>query len=115
MTKEFKGKSFGIFVTALAIAIVLVPFSVLIGWNIFTLVLFWLVITPTLAIYIPTRLSKNTSHLLESLAGLTLFYAVIVFMIYDHYKSDYFQMMMVSYVINLIMIVAINATRRARI
>jgi hypothetical protein len=114
MTKEFRVKSLGSLLTALGIAIVFVPFSVLLGWNIVTLVLFWLVITPALAIYIPTRVSKNPRHLFESLTGLSLFYAVIIFMIYEHYKSDYFQMMMVSYVLNIIMIVAIHATRKAR-
>jgi hypothetical protein len=115
MTKEFKLKSFGSLVTALGIAIVFVPFSFLIGWNIVTLVLFWLGLTPALAIYLPKLVSRNTGHLLESLTGLTLFYTVIVFLIYEHYKSDYFQMMIVSYVINIIMIVTINSTKKGRI
>lgn len=114
MTKEFRVKSLRSVLTAIGIAIAFIPFSLLIGWNIFTMVLFWLVLTPFLAIYIPKLKSRNTSHLKESLAGLTLFYAAIIFMIYEHYKSDYFQMMIVSYVINVIMIVAVNATRNIR-
>lgn len=84
--------------------LVLVPYSMLIGWNLFTGILFWYVITPALTIYLPSIISKNKGHLMESLVGLAIFYAVMVFMIYDHYKTDYFLIMMVSLVVNMMVI-----------
>ena len=86
------------------LSIVLVPFSILIGWSLLTLVLFWFVLIPFLTIYLPSRISKAGNHLLESLVGLTIFYAIMVFMIYDQYKTDYFQLMLVSFVVNFIVV-----------
>lgn len=84
--------------------LVLIPYSMLIGWNLFTGVLFWYVITPALTIYLPGIFLKNRNHLLESLVGLLIFYALMVFMIYEHYKTDYFKVMMVSLVVNMMVI-----------
>lgn len=88
----------------IGLAIVLVPFSLLIGWNMMTMFLFWLFIVPALAIYLPTKASKSKSHLLESIGGLIAFYGFMVFMIYDHYQSDYFQVMVWSFVMNLLLV-----------
>jgi hypothetical protein len=104
MNKELKDKLKGTLIVPVGLSVVLVPFSILIGWNFATLVLFWFMITPGLAIYLPTIVSLSKNHLFESLAGLIIFYAIMVFMIYDHHKSDYFQVMMVSFVINLILV-----------
>jgi hypothetical protein len=110
MTKTVKTKLLSSFVTAVGIAIVFAPFSILIGWNIFTMVLFWLIIIPILAIYLPRLVWRHHNHVVESIAGISIFYLAIVFMIYKHYKSDYFQMMIVSYFINILIIFAIRAT-----
>lgn len=114
MEKESKDKLKGTLIVPLGLAMVLVPFSIVIGWNLITLILFWLVITPGLTIYLPTIVSNSKSHLFESLAGLILFYAIMVFMIYDHYKTDYFQIMILSCVINLILVFLVTLTRRLR-
>ena len=95
----------GTFVVPLGLAIVLVPFSILLGWNLLTLILFWFLLVPGLTIYLPTRSSNNNNHILESLVGLMIFYGIMVFMIYEHYKTDYFQIMVISGVINLIVVV----------
>ena len=104
----------GILIVPIGLAIVLVPFSILIGWNLITLTLFWLVITPALTIYLPIVVSKNKNHLFESLPGLLIFYAIMVFMIYDHYKTDYFKVMILSCVLNLIFVSFITWTRNSR-
>lgn len=83
----------------------------LLGWNGPTLALFWLVMTPGLTIYLPTLVSSNERHLFESVAGMMLFYGFMVFMIYDHYKSEYFQFMMISCVINVVLVSVISWTR----
>jgi hypothetical protein len=104
---KFKNLLKGAFVLPLGLAVVLVLFSLLLGWDILTSLLFWFLLAPLISIYLPAKVSGNRNHLPESVAGLLIFYGIMVFMIYDHYQSDYFQVMMASCVINLI---AINLT-----
>ena len=114
MDSESKDKLKGTMIVPVGLAIILVPFSVLIGWNLMTLILFWFVLTPGLTIYLPALVSRNKNRLVESVVGLIIFYGIMVFMIYDHYKTDYFQVMILSCVINLILVSAIAWTRRPR-
>jgi hypothetical protein len=114
MNKESKDKLKGTLIVPIGLAIVLVPFSILIGWNVITLILFWFVLTPGLTIYLPTKFSRNKNHFIESLLGLVIFYAIMVFMIYDHYKTDYFQIMILSFVINSILLSIIAWTKKQK-
>jgi hypothetical protein len=98
----------GILVVPVGLSIILAPYSLLIGWNLVTLFLFWFVVIPLLATYLPPYVSGKENHLMKSLAGLMLFYLCMVFMIYDHYQSDYFKVMMISAVINMIVVVGIS-------
>ncbi len=108
---EFKDQLKGTLIVPICLAVILVPFSILIGWNLITLFLFWFVLIPTLTLYLPTRISKNKSHLLESLVGLIIFYAIMVFLIYDHYKTDYFKIMIISCAINFLLVAVITLNR----
>lgn len=112
MPKEFKNKLRGTLLVSLGLAMTLVPFSMLIGWNLLTLILFWFVLTPGLTIYLPATLSNNTNQLFGSLAGLILFYGMMVFMIYDHHKTDYFQIMILSCLIKLVVVTALHWVKR---
>lgn len=112
MDKGYKDKLKGTLIVPLGLAIILVPFSILIGWNLMTLILFWLLLTPGLSIYLPTLVLRNKNHLFESLVGLMIFYVIMVFMIYDHYKTDYFQLMILSCAINVILVSVITWTKR---
>lgn len=114
MEKEIRDKLRGTMIVPIGLAVVLVPFSILIGWNLLTLILFWLVLTPGLTIYLPTLFSHRKSHLLESVLGLVIFYGIMVFMIYDHYDTDYFQVMILSCVFNVVLVSAIAWTRRPK-
>jgi hypothetical protein len=114
MDKQSKDKLTGTMIVPVGLAIILVPFSMLIGWNLMTLILFWFVLIPGLAIYLPILVSRNKNHLFESVVGLIIFYGIMVFMIYDHYKTDYFQVMMVSCAINVILVSVITWMRRPR-
>lgn len=98
---------------SVGLILILVPFSMLIGWNLFTATLFWLIITPAVTIYLPKLISKNKDHLWESLIGMTIFYAFMVFMIYDHYKTDYFQIMIVSLVVNMMVVLMMRLIKRS--
>jgi len=84
------------------LAAALIFFSMVVGWNVLTVVFYFFLVAPALAIYLPRMVSGNKGHMFKSTTGLIIFYAFMVFMIYDHYKSDYFQVMMVGFVINII-------------
>lgn len=101
MNVEFIDRIKGAAVVPIALSIVMIPFSLLIGWNLITMVVFWLVITPALSYFLPGLVSGNKSRLLKSLSGLLIFYCIMVLMIYDHSKSDYFRVMALSGLINL--------------
>lgn len=111
MNKKLKNHIVSCLTIPIGIAAILVPYSLLVGWNLVTLFLFWFLITPILSVYIPTLISKNKNHFSESISGLLLFYSFMVFMIYKHYQSDFFYVMMVSCVINVILIIMISAIR----
>ncbi|HQQ96763.1 MAG TPA: hypothetical protein PLX35_05840 [Cyclobacteriaceae bacterium] len=102
----------GILSIVLGLALILIPYSLLIGWNGQTVILFWFIFIPALAIYLPTKTSKNRTHFIESLAGLGLFYAFMVFMIYQQYQTDYFLVMIISCLVNLILVGVISKARK---
>lgn len=112
MNRTSNEKIKGTLIVPMGLILMLIPFSWFIGWNLFTGVLFWYVITPALAIYLPEIFIRNKTHWLESLVGLAVFYVVMVFMIYDHYKTDYFKMMMVSLVANVMVVLLVLWTKR---
>ena len=111
MDKKVNYKLIRTLIVPIGLAIILVPFSIWIGWNLFTLILFWFVLTPALATFLPTIFSKSRNHIKESMLGLVIFYVTIAFMIYDHYKTDYFKVMIFSFAINLILILMISKIR----
>ena len=99
-------------VVPLGLFCALAPYSLLIGWNLITLLVFWFLITPALAIWLPTLVARREGHMFASLGGLLIFYAFMVFMIYDHYKSDYFRMMVISCGVNLISVTVSTYPKR---
>lgn len=104
----------GILLVLLGLSIVFVPFSLLVGWNLFSLFLFWFIVIPTLTFYLPAKILKGANHLRESIGGLIIFYGIIVFMIYDHYKTDFFQIMILSFFVNLILIISIHSVMKVK-
>jgi len=103
----------GALVVPIGLVIVLIPFSIFIGWNLVTLILFWFVITPGLTIYLPKIVLKKIHHPSYSLVGFIIFYTFMVFMTYKHYMTDYFQIMALSCIINLVLMstIWIRSTR----
>ena len=112
MKNKMKEQWKGMVTVAVVLPLVLVPFSLVLGWNILTLLLFWFAIVPALTIYLPAKVSKQTNHLVESLVGMTIFYGFMVFMTYSHYKTDYFQVMMTSYIVNIVMVTALTLLKK---
>lgn len=101
-------------IVPVGLTFILVPFSLLIGWNLLSMLLFWLVLAPGLAIYFPVLLSGNKNRLFKSVWGLTIFYAIMVFMIYDHYRTDFFKLMIWSGAINLVLVSVIWRVMKQR-
>ncbi len=87
-------------------------FSLAIGWNLLTALLFWFILLPILINKLPSIISKKNHYLKPSLVGLILFYAFLVFMIYEHYQTDLFQIMLFSFVFNLFLILFVNWIRK---
>ena len=100
MNKDTRNKLWGTLSVPVGLSIMLVPFSLLIGWNLVTLVTFWLVLTPGLAICLPMVISGKEHQMFKSIAGLLAFYALMVLLIFEHFRSDYFKLMIVSALVN---------------
>ena len=96
----------------LGIFLILVPYSLLLGWSLLTSVLFWFILVPTLTFYLPMIFLKKGLHVTSSLAGLVLFYGFMIFMIYEHFDTDLFTVMMASAVFNLALITAIGLSKK---
>jgi hypothetical protein len=114
MNIKLRGKALGILMIPIALSLILIPFSIFVGWNLMTLLLFWFVLTPILTITVPRLVEKKRSHLIESLVGILIFYGLMVFMIYDHFETDYFKVMIVSCVFNLLSVVIFSLMTRQK-
>lgn len=100
-------KLLSILIVPLALVLVLVPYSLILGWNIVTLLIFWFIIIPAIAIHTPSLILKYKRHPYESVLGLVIFYLFMAFMIYEHFHSDFFKVMTVSCLLNLLLVSAI--------
>jgi hypothetical protein len=94
----------GVLIVVIALFIVLIPFSFLVGWNLISLFLYWFILVPAVSIYLPAKILKNEDWLIQALGGLVLFYGVMVFLIYQQYHTDYFKIMIVSGGVNLVIV-----------
>jgi hypothetical protein len=95
----------GILVLPIVLFTFFVPFSLFIGWNLFTLMLFWFVVIPIIAVNSSPILKIKGNRLLQTVGGLIIFYSMMVFMTYEHFHTDYFFVIMVSAGVNLIIVV----------
>jgi len=90
-----------ILIIPVGVAISLGLFSITFGWNLLTMLLFWFLFVPFSAYYLPRLVSKKDINLKQSIIGLILFYAFMVFMIYEHFQTDFFILMMTSLISNI--------------
>lgn len=101
MSKKLINKGLRILCVPLILFILLFPFSFLTGWNIATAVFCWFFLTPFIAEYVPTIFSADKNQLKESLIGLLIFYSFMILMVYKHYDSDFFFIIMLSAGVNM--------------
>ncbi len=90
------------------LGVLLALIGLTVGWNLATLFIFWFLVIPILALQVPRLLSSRGNHWTESLLGIVIFYAGMVFMIYEHYQTDYFKVMMISFFVNSIIMIIVN-------
>ena len=94
--------------------VMLVPISLLIGWNLATMIIFWYLLVPVFTVGVSWRLFKDKNPIWVPLLGLIIFYGGLIFMTYDHYLTDYFDIMLVSLATNLIMVTGTMLVARHR-
>ncbi len=102
----------GITGTTLSLVLILIPFSLIIGWNLLSAVIFWFLIVPLITIAFPYLIQANKQHQMQSIIGIIFFYGAIVLMIYMQSATDFFKVMAVSGVVNLVLILGIYRLKK---
>jgi hypothetical protein len=87
--------------------VILIPYSVFLGWNLGTSVLFWFILVPIVA-NLSSGFFRFPDNLAAAILGELLFYAFMVFMTYKHYKNDLFMLMLYSVLPTVLLLVLYN-------
>ena len=85
-----------VIIVILSLIVILVPYSLFLGWNLFTSILFWFVLVPLISILTARFYSNPEKRVSAGILGCLFFYLIIIFMIYSSYQSDQFKLMIVS-------------------
>ena len=72
--------------------------------NIISIIVCWFIIIPLLTAFLSKIISGSKDLALKSFISLVLFYGVMVFMIYKHYQTDFFKIMIASLIFNALAI-----------
>ena len=87
--------------------LVLAPYALLLGWNLLTAFLFWFIIVPGLSLFLNAEFFKTKINSWRAMVSMTIFYAFMVFMTYKHFETDFFAVMMLSFLWNLLIMVVV--------
>ena len=79
-------------------------YSVLLGWNLYSSLIFWGLLVPIIA-YLSSQILKTNNHLIIALLGTIFFYCFVFFMTYKHYDTDWFTVMKYSLVSSAFLII----------
>ena len=74
----------------------LVPFSLLIGWDLVTGIMFWFFLVPLISWISAKFCMDRTRQIIVGIVGCTFFYLIMIFMIYSHYQTDMFKLIIFS-------------------
>ena len=99
-------------IVTFSLVTILVPYSLILGWNLFTSILFWFVLVPLISILTARFYDNPEKQSLAGIIGCLFFYLVIIFMIYSSYQSDQFKLMIVSIFSSLFFIWILNRAIR---
>jgi len=67
-----------------------------------TTVLSWFVVIPLLTVGLSKIISGRDNLAFKSLISLLSMYGIMIFMIYEHYQSDFFKVMIASLIFNAV-------------
>ncbi len=102
---RFRGNlTFSAAFVVISLLVVSVPYFLLLGWNLITLLLFWFILVPFISILSSRFYNKINKNWIAAITGCIIFYLFMVFMIYSHYKTDFFKVMMISSVSSIFII-----------
>ena len=63
---------------------------------------------PGRCILLPKIVSGRNYNVLESLLGMFIFYAVIALLVYDHSTTDFFKVILLSFVVNSLLTILVH-------
>ena len=107
--KKLRGNlTISVIIVTLSLLTLLVPYSLFIGWNLFTSILFWFIFVPLISILTARFYNNPKKRLFAGIIGCLFFYFIIIFMIYGSYQSDQFKLMIVSLFSSILMIWFLN-------
>lgn len=102
----------GALVVPVGVLLVFIPYWYFLG-KVFPLNLaLMFVVIPYVAAWLPRIYREKRNHFWESVSGLILFYLFMVFMIYKHYQSELFLVLMASAVWNILTLTGIGLTMK---
>lgn len=115
-SRQYRLVSFVKLVMAIPLGImtILAAYSLLLGWNLLTAVTFWFLIVPFLVFFLSKVLGIR--HLWQSFIALLCFYGVVIFMTYEHFRTDFYAVLFASLIFNsFVMMFVILVDRHDRI
>lgn len=89
-----------VLIIPLCVFLVLVPYSRFPGWNPITIFLFWFIILPGIILFLSPKFLKKNYRTWKAMVSMIIFYGFIVFMIYKHFETDFFMVIMISFLWN---------------
>ena len=118
MVLKFQRENIGtLFKVAIAVPLCVFLFVVACGYlfggsrNLLVTIVSWFVVIPLMNVFLSKNISGSKNLALKSLISLVVFYGIMVFMIYKHYQTDFFKIMIASLIFNsLILFVGIAMT-----
>jgi len=92
--------------------LVLALYTFLLGFTFPSSVLFWFFILPGLIIFLCSKFFNSPSGIRNAMVTIVIFYSFMVFMIYRHFPSDFFTLMMISFLWNFLIMIIVRLSER---
>jgi len=93
-----------VLIIPLCVFLVLALCSLLVRFNVITVflyyILFWFIILPGIILYLSSKLLRKEHSVWKAMVSMATFYGFMVFMTYKHYATDYFMLVMISFLWN---------------
>ena len=94
------------------LASLVILFNQVIGWATFSLISFWLFLTPATLYFVPRLWVKGFQQLLSSLLAALLFYLMIFVFIYKDYKEQFNTIIFIGLLVSVVSLLFLHFYRR---